>query len=260
MLKTFLQELKRRNAFFYYLGLGFSFLFVVSIVSIGFCIHSKSDICHLLKPAKFALSFAVYVMTMGWFLEYLKQTIGEKKIKWITGLIGFFIIVEMVLIFLQSGMSTAAYENLGLSSETTALLSRILYLAANGAIILDTYVAIYAAYYFFKPLSLHPAAYLWGIRAGFVVFIASGLLGGYLVDHYGQMPIDQSELTLPFTHFSTPRNNLISLHFLGIHSLQLIPLCCYYFHRYLGKKTIFSFAFAYIAACLLAIFFTAAVH
>lgn len=252
-MKEFIQELHRRNAPFFYTGVVLSVLFLVFFLTIGFCSHSLSDICHWLKPCKFAISFALYVFALGWYLEYLKSSVNKRTIHWITGLITFFVSFEMVLILLQGGLSSASYQSLRLSPETTLFLSKSLYLSSNATIIADSLVVMYIAFQFCKPIQLQPTVYLWGIRTGFLIFILSGFLGGYLLEKYGQIPANQIGLGLPFTNFSA-RDNLISMHFLGIHYLQIIPLCCYYFHKYVGKKFILSSIGLYVMGCLFTLY------
>ncbi len=104
----FLLESRRRNGLFFYLGMCLFALFLVFLAAFGICRHSLSEICHWLKPFKFSLSFGIYVFTLGWYLEYLKTTLGEKKIKQVSRWITLLIIIEMVVILLQSWQGSAA--------------------------------------------------------------------------------------------------------------------------------------------------------
>lgn len=245
---NFFKELHKRNAIFFYLTVVLTSLAL--FVSFHVCSNPLGQICHWLKPGKFAYSFALYVATLGWFMEYLKSGLGEKRIRFISSLIAILVSLEMINMLFQSWLDTDGSSLLKLSSAMADSISNMLYHLTNVIIVINVGIATFVGVQFFRPLSLKPEAYLWGIRAGFAVFIFSGFLGAFLVAKYGQVPIDDTRYGLPFTHFSTLRDNLISLHFLGIHSLQLLPLCCYGFQKYLSKWFTVSVSSLYMVICL----------
>jgi len=235
-MKNLFIELYRRNLVLFYLSV---FLFVLSLLflmTFHACQYSLSIICQWIKPSKFAISFLVYVVTLSWYMEYLNGLLGEKRIRLLSWLLCALVLMEMGVIFTQS---------------ITNSLSEPLYHLSNAIIVTNTVVAIYIGLQFFRPLPLKPVIYLWGIRAGFAVFILSCFLGAFLVIRYGQVPPDNSQFGLPFTKFSSTRDILISIHFLGIHYLQLLPLCCYLFEKHLKKGFIFSSVGIYTMVCLL---------
>jgi|694.fasta_scaffold11832_2 hypothetical protein len=250
----FIDELRRRNSLFFYSGLLLFAMFIAFLISYSFCPYAFFEICHWLKPGKFALSFAVFLLTLGWYMEYLKGYLGEQKIKMLSRLIVFLIFAELVDIFLQSWLVSDSDYRFQIPTLTIREFSRLLYLLGNGLILVTTSITIYIGLQFFRPLSLKPTLYLWGIRAGFIVFIVSSILGGFLVHKYGQVAADPSHFGIPFTQFVPKRNILISLHFLGIHYLQLIPLCCFYFEKYLKKTFVYSAVGIYFLACILVLF------
>lgn len=234
---NFFTTLRARNPLFYYLGIGYLLVFLIFLIGFALCNFEIALICHWIKPFKFSLSFALYFMTLGWFMEYLKGVWGEKKIKTISQWLALLILFEMIVILLQSALS---YTNM------------MLYHLANLFILLNTALLIYIAAQFFRNLSLKPISYLWSIRASFLVFIVSSMIGMYLVQAYGPMLPDNKHFGLPFSQLSSPRQNLISLHFIGLHFLQALPLCCYYLKR--GKTFIFMSVFLYLSICLIAFF------
>lgn len=235
---TFFTNLRIRNALFYYLGIGYLLLFVFFLIGFTLCHYELALICHWIKPFKFSLSFALYFFTLGWFLDYLKEVWGEKKIKKISLLLACLILIEMAVILVQSALSYT---------------SMTLYHLANFIIVLNTALLIYIAMQFFRKLTLKPISYLWSIRASFLIFIISSAIGLYLVQAYGPVVPDNKHFGMPFTQLSSPRQNLISLHFIGLHYLQALPLACYYFKG--GKGFVFMFFSLYLMLCLIVIFF-----
>jgi hypothetical protein len=239
---TFLAELHRRNPLFFYVSLVFLALFTLFLTGYITCEYALFEICHWVKPGKFTFSFAIYAMTLGWLMEYLKEVLSRSKIKFLTWAITLLISAEMVVILLQSGLGSQATQ-----------LQALLYPLGNLIILINTLMVAYIGLQFFRPLTLKPIVYLWGIRMGFVIFMLSSVLGGFLVHKYGQVPPDPEHLGIPFTLFSTKRDLLISLHFLGIHYLQLLPFCCYYFQNQISQSFVFYSSGLYLIICLLVV-------
>lgn len=230
-----IKEAYRRNPVLFYLGIALTIMFILFVVTFRDCQHSMSEICHWLKPCKFSASFALYAFTLGWFLEYLKDTLGKPKIKVISWLLAVVITIEMIIIFFQGWLKSEYYVHLLFPMNTSQMYSRELYVLANTFIVTDALIVAYITVQFFRKISLQPEAYLWAIRAGFVTLLFSCGLGAFLVDHYGQVPLDLNHFGFPFTSFDSLRDIILSMHFLGIHYLQILPFCCYYFQKYCGK-------------------------
>lgn len=214
-LKRFPGELKHRDPILFYFGTGLLGLFFISVVFVVICQYTIIELCHWLKPGKFALSFAFYAFSMGWYLYYLKETVSNKILKTISWLIALVIVLDMILMLVESGLK---------------LPNEMLFYAGNGLVLVVTAITFYVTVQFFKPISLKPQAYLWSIRFSFVLFLLSCLLGLAMMLHYGQVDPDPENLNIPFTQLSSMRANLISLHFVGVHAIQLIPFFIYYLH------------------------------
>lgn len=247
--KDFAIELKKRNTILFYLGMGLTTIFLGFIVAFGIWNKPIDQIFYWLKPFKFSISFAIYVFTLGWFLEYLNPILGEKKVRQLSAWFALLITIEMMVIFLQGWQVSVSYASLQLSPQTNELIKSILSFFGNATLVINPAFAIYIASLFFRRIHLEPRSYLWGIRIGFVLFIFSCCLGGFLMLQYGHLPPNSNQLGMPFTQFGSVRDNLNSLHFLGIHSLQIFPLCGYYLSDFKkGKSVIFFSAGTYVCA------------
>lgn len=195
-------------------------MFLVFLATFKICQDPLIKICHWLKPLKFSISFGMYTLSMGWYLEYLKSPIGSQKVKFISRWIAFWILLNMGVIFLLSWQSSDSYAQLHLAGGTSHHLADVFHFLGNTAIIMNTLVVLFVAYQFFKPLRVDNYTYLMGIRLGFVVFILSCSLGGILLNEYGLQPPDPYHLGLPFSQIYSFHSNLNTMHFMGIHSLQ----------------------------------------
>lgn len=249
-IAEFLRELKKRNFIFFYLSMGLFLQFLLFLIFFGFCHFSLIHICHWLKPAKFSLSFALFAVSLGWYMEYLKGIWSERKIRWISYLITFLILLEMGIILFHDFIEL---QIIYFSSGVNESLLTGLYHLGNLTISLTTAITAYIGVQFFRKIDLQPTTYLLAIRASFVVFILSATLGAYLIAIYGQFPVDKATYGIPFTRYDSTRDNLISVHFLGIHYLQLLPVSCYFFKEYIGKKFIASSVVLYVSFLALGI-------
>lgn len=248
---SFLQEGKRRNWLLFYLAASLTLLFLVFLSTFWVCGYTPLlDICYWLKPFKFSLSFAIYVFTLGWFMEYLKPQWSEKKISWISYSIAVLITVEMISILLQSVQYSEGYARLDFSNQTSLSIAATLHVISNLAILVSTAIVLYVAGHFFTNISLRPRPYLWGIRAGFFVFAFSCFIGGFMLHHYGQVPPNHGDFGLPFTHLNSSRSDLISIHFLGIHAIQALPLAGFFLKKQLAYAVIFTLTALFIISGL----------
>lgn len=243
------KELKKRNFILYTLGINLLILFTIYLFALAICQYNIYELCHWLKPGKFTLSFALYAFTIGWFLYYLKNTLSETTLRILSWMIAATIVLELFVIFAQTTTETTFYSLLNVPASTTQGLQRVLYILGNILILSNTAITTYIAVQFFKPLPVQPEIYLTSIRVSFIVFLLSCLLGILMVLHYGQTDLDGNSLGLPFTQITTLRSNLISIHFLGIHIMQILPFVTYYLHNYIGRKFLGSVLSLYAIVC-----------
>jgi len=80
---------------------------------------------------------------------------------------------------------------------------------------------------FGRRIRLHPS-YLWGIRAGLVVFMSGSVIGGIMVAHGAHtFGAPDGGPGVMFFNWSTVAGDLRIAHGLAIHALQLLPLAGY---------------------------------
>jgi len=225
MVKKFILEMRRRNPWLFNLGICIFAFALILILPLLLFLNQISDACYLLKPIKFALSFGIYLWTMAWLLNYLNT--DQYKVRLLSQLIAFFILMEIAVIFLQSIQSIPYHITLPISIDMASHYKNALLVIANTMILANTLIVIYIATLFFKEITILPHSYLMGIRLGFLVFIVSCFEGEYILLTYGQVPQTPNSLGLPLANLNTMRGDLLASHFLGIHSLQMLPIIGY---------------------------------
>ena len=195
-----------------------------------------------IKPAKFHLTVVFYVWTMAVLLQYLPN---PKHISTITKYIMLCMTVEVVLIDLQAARGVASHFN------HTSIPDALVYSTMGIFIMLNTFVAMYAARLFFKEPVQLSATLLWGIRLGLIIFVIGSLEGGVMsaVNQHSVGTTDDAS-GIFFLNWNKEGGDLRIAHFLGIHALQVIPLFAWLLEKYLRKdsvKIVIAFSVLYAA-------------
>lgn len=186
-----------------------------------------------MKPAKFAISSAIFSGTMAWLFCYL--TVWSRMLR-ITGrTLAAMLILEVAIIDIQAARGTTSHFN----AET--VLDGILFsvMGVSIAILWLGSVVVLAA--LLKQKFEHPA-WGWWLRMGMLVTVAGSAAGGMMLrmtpEQTATLDAKRTITTagahtvggpdggpgLPGVGWSTQHGDLRIPHFLGLHGAQLLPL------------------------------------
>lgn len=240
---NFFSELKRRNALLFWFGL---FNLVVAIVCLVLMPFEETQILGVnrwLKPFKFYSSVGIMVLTMGWLLYYLSN---GKKIRTYSRLIFISMLFENGLIITQAIRNTTSHFNI------TSTINGIIFNLMGMFILVFTITVLLICISFFKQKQFSiPPAYVWGIRLGILFFLFFSLEGGVMLGflkHTVGGP--DGGPGLPVVNWSNQYGDLRIAHFIGIHSLQVLPLFGHYFAKTKKQTFIFSVVYFLFASAL----------
>jgi hypothetical protein len=186
-----------------------------------------------MKPAKFAISIAIYGATLIWLLRFIPDRPRlARAISWIAA-IGFTI--EMALIAMQVVRGTTSHFNM--STPFDATVFRIM----GGVIVGMWLLTLLVAVLLFRREFADPAI-VWGVRLGLVAALL-GMAVAFLMPQpspaqretivaEGSTPIFGSHSVgvedggpgLPVVGWSTTGGDLRVAHSVGIHGMQAGPL------------------------------------
>jgi hypothetical protein len=193
-----------------------------------------------LKPAKFAASTAIYMFTLAWVFTYLgdwprvRRVIGR-------GSAAIFV-AEVAVIALQAWRGTTSHFNV------STPLDAVLFSFMGGAILIQTLMSIAVAVALWRQ-PFQDRALGWALRLGIVITIAGASTGGLMTRPTeaqlaqaaatGQMPIVGAHTVgapdggpgLPGTGWSVEHGDLRVPHFIGLHALQVLPICVWLLAR-----------------------------
>ena len=194
-----------------------------------------------LKPAKFALSSAMYTFTLTWLLGFIQ---GHRRlvglVSWVIAL-GFTL--EMVVIIGQAIRGTTSHFNISTPLDG-ALFSLM------GSMIVVIWVMTLVAAVLLLRQRLPDATFAWALRLGLVVVLV-GAAEGFVMTSLpspsqraalaaGQRPtsfgahsvgVDDGGRGLPVTGWSLEGGDLRIGHFVGLHAMQVLPFVGWWISR-----------------------------
>ena len=199
-----------------------------------------------LKPAKFAISTAIYALTLAWVFTYLPDwTRTRRVVGWTTAIV---LVLEVGIIDVQAGRGTTSHFNVGTS------LDAVLFAVMGVAIVIQTLASIAVAVALWRQ-RLGDRALGWALRLGMTITIIGASTGGLMttptaaqlaqVRATHQMPLSGAHTVgapdggpgLPGVQWSRAHGDLRVPHFLGLHALQALALFAFVVPRRRESET-----------------------
>ncbi|MGW8886920.1 hypothetical protein [Streptomyces sp. NPDC055749] len=184
------------------------------------------------KPFKFAISLAVYALSLAWMLTLLTR--GRRIGRWAGNVVALTSLVEMVLITVQVVRGRRIHFN-----HATPFDSSLYDAMAVTVVILWTGTLVIAILLMRSRIADRASA--WAIRAGVVLALIGAGLGFLMTQPTAEQKaagdLDTADVigahavgvpdggpSMPLTGWSTTGGDLRIPHFVGMHALQLLPL------------------------------------
>lgn len=187
-----------------------------------------------LKPAKFAISTAIYMLTLAWVFTYLSE--WPRMRKFVGRATAAIFILEVAIIALQAWRGTTSHFNVSTPFNAT------LFAVMGSAIAVQTLLSVLVAVALWRQ-RFEDRALGWALRIGMVITIVGASLGG-MMTRPTDAQLDQMRATrqaspvigahtvgapdggrgIPGTGWSVEHGDLRVPHFMGLHALQLLPV------------------------------------
>lgn len=186
-----------------------------------------------LKPAKFAVSIAIYSFTLAWIFSLIPDWTRTRRI--VGGMTAFVLLVEMAIIVLQVVRGTTSHFNV------STPLDGILFGVMGAAIVTQTFSSLAVAVALWRT-RFADNALGWALRLGIIITIIGAFTGGLMTRPTAeQLTAARTGQTmaivgahtvggpdggpgLPGTGWSTQHGDVRVPHFVGLHALQVLPL------------------------------------
>ena len=212
-----IRELRRREPILF--GVGALHLVALVIVGLLALVDSRQilGINPWIKPMKFLISSAIFLWSIGWFMEDTKEAIWRRRI--VRYSISLAMLIENFFILLQAARGTTSHFNV--STPFDGLVFGLMGLV----IIYNTLVMMLFLSILRTDTPQQYAGYLWGIRMGVLIFIIASWQGFVMVANNAHtVGAPDGGPGLPFVNWSTTAGDLRIAHFVGLHALQALPL------------------------------------
>jgi len=186
-----------------------------------------------LKPAKFAISTAIYMLTLAAIFTQLPQWPRTRRVVgWVTATV---LVLEVAIIDTQAWRGTTSHFNVG------TMLDAVLFAIMGLAIVVLTVTSVAVAVAVWRQ-RFDDRALGWALRFGLVISII-GASTGWFMTRPTSAQISDARATgrivvagahtvgapdggpgLPGTGWSVDHGDLRIPHFVGLHAMQILPL------------------------------------
>lgn len=213
-----------------------------------------------LKPAKFAISSAIYLTTLAWLASYIQ--VWPRWVRWANRAIAVAIVLEVAIIAAQAWRGQASHFNVGTPLDA-ALFS---VMGAMIAVLLIASIVVLVALW---RTPFQDASWGWALRLGMLISVLGSASGGLML---APTPEQQAALeagtdrplaigahtvgaadggpSLPGLGWSARKGDLRIPHFVGMHAIQVLPFLAWL----VGRKrngAVFSLSASYLGLVLL---------
>lgn len=239
-----LQHLHTRNPVLYWYGW-------LNLLGAGICIvlifTTSTQVLGInawIKPLKFYLSVATLSWTMAWLLVHLDAKKAVKIYSWVLILVLTF---EHLIITWQAARGKLSHFNIETPRDA------MLFMAMGIAITIFTLWTLYIGVLFFRQREFSiSASYVWGIRLGIILFVIFAFEGGMMASRLAHtIGAADGGSGLPLLNWSRRHGDLRVAHFLGIHSLQILPFIGYLLNTSRKSIVLVSLVYAAIVSFML---------
>lgn len=181
------------------------------------------------KPLKFSISIAIYLLTLGYLIT--KYPYSNRKKLIINHITAWTLLFEFAIIAYQGARGVQSHYN------ATTNFDAILFLLMGVMVVINTVILVV---FIFDTIRLKldtTKAMQWAILIGWIIFFFGSWVGGQMVSQVGHnVGVADGGAGLPIVNWSTKGGDLRVAHFFALHGLQIIPL----FALWISKKRSFS--------------------
>jgi hypothetical protein len=214
-------------------GLGMLVVLVANLAGLAVDPRQIGGAPAWLKPAKFAISTAIYALTLAWLFTWLP---ARTRLTRIVGRgTALILVLEVALIDMQAARGVVSHFNVGTPFDLAV------FSVAGAAIAFAFGLALALTVALFRQPFTDPALG-WAIRIGMLLTLAGAGMGGMMTRPTGEqlaaardthaMPIAGAHTVgapdggpgLPGTGWSREHGDLRVPHFVGLHAVQLLPI------------------------------------
>ena len=216
-LRALVNEFRRRDPLLFWTGA--APLLLVPLMAAFALVDERlvTGIDPWIKPIKFTVAGSVYLLTLAWLMPHVPASVRARRR--VSQVAAYSMLAELALVTTQAARGTASHFNDRAPFDAAVF-------GLMGLLIMANTVAVgYVAWRFWRADARLPAPYLWGVRLGLLFFILASFEGFAMVRLASHsVGVADGGPGLPLINWSTRGGDLRVAHFVGLHSLQVLPL------------------------------------
>jgi len=229
--------------------------FVVTLAGLALDPRIITGMPAWLKPAKFAISTAIFCASIAWLFRYLDAFPKTKR--WTGSALAVVLILEVGTIDAQAARGITSHFNIATTGN--AILFSIMGASIGVLWLLSVWILVALFRQPFKD-----PAWGWALRLGMLVCVLGTASGGLMtvptreqraaIARHERLTVSGGHTVgapdggpgLPGTGWSKQHGDLRIPHFIGMHALQIIPFL-FWLSRKRTTRFVFSIAASYLA-------------
>lgn len=213
-----------------------------------------------LKPAKFAISTAIFAASMAWLFQYMPDF--GRRARWVGAGLAGILIVEVAIIDFQAARGTTSHFNI--STVEDSVLWGTMGVSIGVLWVLSLWITIAL---FRQPF--RDSSWGWALRLGMLISLLGSASGGLMttptIEQRAQMMRHEKPMVVGAHTVGAPdggpgitgvgwskeHGDLRIAHFLGLHALQVIPLLAWWRRKTRTDQFVFATAGSYFGLFLI---------
>ncbi|MBZ2183865.1 MAG: hypothetical protein K7J46_04075 [Bryobacter sp.] len=197
-----------------------------------------------LKPAKFLISSAIYLWTVGWLLNFVETAASARA--------ALGTAVSILILLENAGVSGQALRGERSHFNVTSALNASIFSLMGIMILINTILLGLLLWWFLtKPVAM-PLGALWGCRLGLLLAVLASIEGGIMASMASHtVGAPDGGPGVPILNWSKQAGDLRAAHFIGLHGLQVLPLGGFLLSEIGAGGGVFVLALIHYAAFIL---------
>ena len=216
-LKHVFNTVKNHSPLLYWIVIVHLVLAIVSITSSFMDDRTLMGVNVWMKPLKFSISVAIYILTVGFLMTL--YPFSKKKKNLINNIVCWTLLIELGLIIYQASGGVQSHYNISNPFHGLIFTAMGILIAIN---------VIIMALFIFETIRLKlktPKLLQWAILLGWVIVFFGSWVGGQMISEMSHnIGVEDGGPGLPLVNWSTIAGDLRVAHFFGLHGLQIIPI------------------------------------
>lgn len=209
--------LKVQSPLLYYVLVLHLFCMIPCIIGIGIDDRTLMGINVWIKPLKFAISGAIFIASVGYFITLYPFSARKKSI--INNLTALTLLFEFFIIFAQAARGVKSHYNM------SSALDALLYAGMGILVSINVLTMVFFIVATIRRKLDTSKSIQWSILLGWIIAFLGSWVGGQMISQLSHnVGIADGGAGLPLLNWSTIAGDLRVAHFFGLHGLQIIPL------------------------------------